>query len=128
MNTIIRNWMPRQAKEADAFFRKKYRMGLDEFFSDDKYQLMHIELFNHGIIHAECMGGDLDLLLNQRAVIGCFPWRFVDGESSICRIVAMVEDGRYKELMAKKKKAKLTKFGDVAGARNAWLHKEARKK
>jgi arylformamidase len=39
-----------------------------------------------------------------------------------------VEDDRYKDLMAKKKKAKLTKFGDVAGAKNAWLHKEARKK
>jgi arylformamidase len=41
--------------------------------------------------------------------------------------VAMVEEDRYRELMAKKKKAKLTKFGDVAGGRNAWLHKEARK-
>jgi len=29
--------------------------------------------------------------------------------------------------MAKKKKAKLTKFGDVAGAKNPWLHEEARK-
>jgi hypothetical protein len=40
----------------------------------------------------------------------------------------MVEDKRYDELMAKKKKAKLTKFGDVAGAKNAWLHEEAKKK
>ena len=69
----------------------------------------------------------MDLLLNQRAVIGCFPWRFVDGESSISRIVAMVEDDRYDTLMAKKKKARLTKFGDVAGALNPWLHEEARK-
>jgi len=84
-------------------------------------------MFNKGLIHAECLGGDIDLLLNQRATIGCFPWRFVDGESSISRIVAMVEDRRYETLMAKKKKAKLTKFGDVAGARNAWLHEEARK-
>ena len=53
---------------------------------------MHIEMFNHGIIHAECLGGDIDLLLNQRAVIGCFPWRFVDGESSISRIVAFVPE------------------------------------
>jgi arylformamidase len=70
----------------------------------------------------------VDLLLNQRVVIGCFPWRFVDGESSISRVVAMVEDDRYDALMAKKKKARLTKFGDVAGALNPWLHKEARKK
>jgi kynurenine formamidase len=122
MNTIVRNWMPRQAKEADAFFRKKFGCSLEEAFTEDKYQLMHIEMFDKGIIHLECAGGDLDLLLNQRAVIGCFPWRFVDGESSICRLVAMVEDPRYEKLMAKKGKAKLTRFGDVAGALNPWLH------
>jgi arylformamidase len=128
MNTIIRNWMPRQAKEADDFFRRKFMKSLEEFFTNDKYQLMHIEMFDKGIIHAECIGGDIDLLLNQRVVIGCFPWRFVDGESSIARIVAIVEDNRYEELMEKKTKAKLTKFGDIAGALNPWLHENAKKK
>jgi kynurenine formamidase len=128
MNTKIREWMPVQAKECDAHFKTKFKKGLEQVFTPDKYQLMHIEMFNKGLIHAECVGGDIDLLLNQRAVIGCFPWRFVDGEASIARIVAMVEDKRYEQLMAKKKKARLTKFGDVAGAKNAWLHEEARKK
>jgi kynurenine formamidase len=126
MNTKIREWMPVQAKECDEHFKAKYGQGLEQVFTPDKYQLMHIEMFDKGLIHAECVGGDIDLLLNQRATIGCFPWRFVDGEASIARIVAMVEDERYEQLMAKKKKAKLTKFGDVAGARNAWLHDEAR--
>jgi kynurenine formamidase len=112
MNTIIRDWMPRQAKEAQSLFQSKYGAPLEEVFSDDKYQLMHIELFPHGIIHAECVGGDIDLLLNERVEIGCFPWRFVDGESSIARIVAFVEDDRYAELMEKKKTFDLTKFGD----------------
>jgi len=66
MNTIIRTWMPRQAKEAEAFFRKKFGKSLEEFFSDDKYQLMHIEMFNHGIIHASAWAGH-GLLLNQRS-------------------------------------------------------------
>ncbi len=92
MNTIIRDWMPRQAKEADKVFQKKYGKPMAEFYDDSKYQLMHIELFPHGIIHAECLGGDIDLLLNQRTTIGFFPWRFVDGESSIGRCVAFVED------------------------------------
>jgi len=30
--------------------------------------------------------------LNKRLVIGCFPWKFVGGESSICRIVAFDEN------------------------------------
>jgi len=112
MNTIIRTWMPRQAKEAETHFENKYGKPLAGVFTDDKYQLMHIELFPHGIIHAECLGGDIDLLLNERVDIGCFPWRFVDGESCISRIVAFVDDDRYAALMEKKKNFSLTKYGD----------------
>ncbi|MBI9045137.1 MAG: cyclase family protein [Anaerolineaceae bacterium] len=113
MNTIIRDWMPRQAKEADAHFQKKYGQPLAEKFDDSKYQMMHLEMFPHGIIHAECIGGEIDLLLNQRATIGFFPWRLVDGESCIGRCVAMVEDDRYAELMEKKASMVKTKFGDA---------------
>src|SRR6056297_770166 len=117
-NTKIRDWMPKEAMLCDAYFKENYGKGLSEIFPDDKYQLMHLEMFNHGIIHAECVGGDIDLLSNQRATIGCFPWRFVDGESSISRIVAMVDDERYEKLMEQKKKATLTRFGDVTGGGN----------
>ena len=113
MNTIIRNWMPRQTKEAEAVFQKKFGKTLAEFYDDKKYQMMHIDLFPHGIIHAECLGGDIDLLLNQRAQIGFFPWRFVDGEASIGRCVAFVADDRYEELMAKKASMTKTKHGDA---------------
>ena len=126
MNTIIRDWMPRQAREADKHFREKYGKPLAEFFDDSKYQLMHLEMFNHHIIHAECLGGDIDLLLNRRCVIGCFPWRLVDGESCISRIVAFVPDDLHAELMAKKAAQKLTRFGDVAGAEAAGLHADGR--
>ncbi|MBN2657593.1 MAG: cyclase family protein [Spirochaetales bacterium] len=121
-NTKIRDWMPKEAKQCDAYFQKNYGKGLEEVFSDDKYQLMHLEMFNHHILHAECLGGDMDLLNNQRVTIGCFPWRFVDGESSISRIVAMVDDDKYDELMKKKARCGLTKFGDVTGGGNEFLH------
>lgn len=121
-NTKIRDWMPKEAKQCDAYFKKNYGKGLEDVFSDDKYQLMHLEMFNHHILHAECLGGDMDLLNNQRVTIGCFPWRFVDGESSISRIVAMVDDDKYDELMKKKAKCGLTKFGDVTGGGNEFLH------
>jgi len=113
MNTIIRDWMPRQAREADDLFQKKYGKPLAEFYDDSKYQLMHIEMFPHGIIHAECLGGDIDLLLNQRVKIGFFPWRFVDGEASIGRCVAFVEDDQYDDMMKKKKGMSVTKHGDA---------------
>jgi arylformamidase len=125
MNTKVRDWMPQQAEECDAHFRKKYGKGLYEVFTPDKYQLMHLEMFPFGIVHAECVGGDIDLLLNRRVQIGCFPWRFVDGESCISRIVAFVDDNEHEELMKKKSKCVLTKYGDVARASNQWLVDEA---
>jgi len=51
MNTIIRDWMPRQARQADRVFKKKYGMPLADFFDDTKYQLMHLEMFPQ----ASCM-------------------------------------------------------------------------
>jgi hypothetical protein len=113
MNTIIRDWMPRQARQADKHFKKKYGMPLAEYFDDTKYQLMHIEMFPYGIIHAECLGGELDLLLNRRAQVAFFPWRFVDGESSIGRCVAFVEDEEYEALDAKRAQLPSTRFGDA---------------
>jgi arylformamidase len=113
MNTIIRDWMPRQAAEADKVFQEMYGATLAERFTSDKYQLMHIEMFPHHIIHAECIGGDIDLLANRRATIGFFPWRFVDGESSIGRCVAMVDDDEYEELMARKAALPQTRFDDA---------------
>ena len=39
-----------------------YGQPPEERFTPDKYQLMHIEMFPYGIIHAECLGGGIDLL------------------------------------------------------------------
>jgi hypothetical protein len=69
-------------------------------------------MFPYGIVHAECIGGDIDLLVNRRVTVGFFPWRFVDGESCIGRCVAMVEDDEYNKLMQKKASMPKTKFGD----------------
>lgn len=113
MNTILRQLMPRQAAVADKVFQKKYGKTLAQFYDDTKYQLMHIEMFDKGIIHAECIAGDLDLLLNRRVQVAFFPWRFVDGESSIGRCVAFVDDDEYEKLMKQKAGMPKTKFGDA---------------
>lgn len=91
MNTMIRNWEPQEAEAADKYLQEKYGKGLDELYPwPSAYQAMHIQVFPepHEIIHAENLGGDIGQVLNRRMIIGCFPWKFVDGESSICRIVA----------------------------------------
>jgi len=88
MNTKIREWMPKQAAECEKYFQKKYKKSIDDIFPTDHYQLMHTVLFPLDIIHAENLGGEIDEFKNKRTTVGCFPWRFVGGESSICRIVA----------------------------------------
>ena len=113
MNTIIRTWMPRQTKQAEYVFQKKFGKSIEEVFTEERYQLMHIDLFPHSIIHAECFGGNIDLILNRRVKVGFFPWRFVDGESSIGRAVAFLEDKEYDDLMKKAEKMPKTKFGDA---------------
>ncbi|HNR64052.1 MAG TPA: cyclase family protein [Thermotogota bacterium] len=92
MNTKIREWMPGRAAECETFFQKKFGRTIDDLFPPDHYQLMHVRLFPQNIIHAENLGGEIDLLLNKRTTIGCFPWRFEGGESCICRIVAFDEN------------------------------------
>ena len=70
-------------------------------------------MFPDHIIHAECVGGEIDLLLNRRITAGFFPWRFVDGESCIGRCVAFVDDDEYAELMKVKATLPVTRFGDA---------------
>jgi len=55
-------------------------------------QVMHHVPFRAGIVHVENLGGDIAQVLNRRCLIGCFPWRFVGGEASPCRVVAFVEE------------------------------------
>ena len=45
--------------------------------------------------------------------IGFFPWRFADGESSIGRCIAFVDNDEYEELMARKAQLPRTRFGDA---------------
>jgi len=88
MNTVIRKLRPDLAKECE----KKLGKPLEKVFPPEHYQLMHTVLFKHDLIHVENLGGDIDQVLNQRVVIGCFPWQFQGGEAAFCSVVAFVED------------------------------------
>lgn len=92
MNTKIRDWRPDEARKADAHLRAKYGKGLEEFFPPEDYQGMHVELFPSGLIHVECLGGEITKLLNKRTTLGVFPWKFKDGEAAFCRVVAFHEE------------------------------------
>jgi len=88
MNTSIRYKRPDLAKE----YERKMKKSISEIFREEDYFVMHKVPFPQGIPHAENVGGDIEQVLNRRCVIGAFPWKFVGGEASICRIVAFLED------------------------------------
>lgn len=87
MNTIIRKLRPDEADKA----AEKFGKPLTEVLPDEDYQVMHIDLFPHDIIHVENLGGDIDKVLDQRITFGTFPWRFMDGEAAMCRCVAFLD-------------------------------------
>lgn len=89
MNTIIRQWHPKLFIEAEEKLKKKYKKTWEEMFPLEKYyQVMHLNLFPKGIVHAENLGGEIDKIKNKRCWIGCFPLKGIEFESAQCRIVA----------------------------------------
>ncbi len=53
----------------------------------------HNWAFQEGLLHAENLGGDIELMLGKRAIIGAFPWRYEGLEGCPCRIVAFLDAG-----------------------------------
>jgi len=88
MNTSIRNRRPDIRKK----YEKMTGKNVEEEFPEENLFVMHRKVFPHNILHVENIGGDIDNALNVRCKIGAFPWRFVGGEASICRVVAFLED------------------------------------
>jgi kynurenine formamidase len=100
MNTTIRYMRPDLTRQ----FEQRVRQSVGEYFGRYEYQHpksgrqidedlfpMHYLLFPEGCVHAENVGGDIDLVLNQRCIIGAFPWKFIGGEACPCRIIAFLD-------------------------------------
>ena len=65
----------------------------------------HNWAFQEGLLHAENLGGDIELMLNRRALIGAFPWRYQGLEGCPCRIVAFLDAGEDVEAVGNAAKA-----------------------
>ena len=93
MNTIIRDWHPKAFEKAEAKLIKDYGKTWEEMFPlDEFYQVMHLNLFPKGLIHAENLGGELNKVSNKRVWIGLFPLKGIEMESSMCRVIAIDGD------------------------------------
>jgi len=90
MNTIIRDWHPKPFAAAEKKLIEDYGKTWDEMFPPGEYyQVMHLNLFPKGLVHAENLGGEINEVSNKRVWIGLFPLRGIELESSMCRIIAM---------------------------------------
>ena len=100
MNTSIRHMRPDIADE----FARTHGKAPAEFFGTFEYVHklsgrrvtadifpFHNWAFQEGLLHAENIGGDIELVLGRRCLIGAFPWRYQGLESCPCRIVAMLD-------------------------------------
>ena len=58
MNTILRDWHPKEFAKAEAKLMETHGKKWDEYFPlDEYYQVMHLKMFPMGIVHAENLGG-----------------------------------------------------------------------
>ena len=102
MNTSIRHMRP----DLTAQFEAKVGMSCAEFFGEYEYAHklsgrqvrsdifpFHSYAFQEGLIHAENVGGDIELVLNQRCIVGAFPWRYDGLEACPCRIICFFDVG-----------------------------------
>lgn len=102
MNTTIRHMRPDLTRR----FEQKVGMSVLDYFGEYTYTHhrsgreitedlfpLHYLAFPKGCIHAENVGGDIEKVLNQRCIIGAFPWKFEGGESCPCRIIAFFDVG-----------------------------------
>ena len=91
MNTIIRDWHPKAFEACNEKMMETYGKKFDDLFPQEEfYQVMHLQLFPKGLVHAENLAGDIEKLSNKRAWVGCFPLRGIELESSMCRIAAFL--------------------------------------
>jgi kynurenine formamidase len=118
MNTSIRLMRPDIAKR----FEQRVGKSCGDFFGHFHYVHkksgrhvienmlpFHSYAFSEGLIHAENLGGDIEMALNQRFIIGAFPWRYEGLEACPCRIVCFSDCGDRVEAVGHVAKAHLAR-------------------
>ncbi len=69
----------------------KKKTGRDVYQDFPYWEPCHRILYTHGIFGIENVGGELDKVTGKRCVIAAFPLKWVGGDGSMVRVVAIVE-------------------------------------
>ena len=68
---------------------------VEEVLPTKWFDYNHYRTARSNIPLLENLGGDVAVVAGRRVTLGAFPWRWVGGEASICRVVAFLdEEGR----------------------------------
>jgi len=69
----------------------KKKTGRDVYEDFPYWEPCHRILYTHGIFGIENVGGELDKVTGKRCVIAAFPLKWIGGDGSMVRVVAIVE-------------------------------------
>jgi arylformamidase len=83
-NIYLRSNRPDLVAEMEAVVDKS------ETFDESTWMLAHRRMLERDQLHVDQAGGDLDGVPADRVTLAIFPWRYVGGEASICRLVAFI--------------------------------------
>ena len=88
LNPPFRDGYPELVRE----YEERYSVDVEAVFPREDLAVMHRLPFRHGIVHVENVGGDVRSVLDRRLKLCAFPWKFVGGDASICRLVGFLDD------------------------------------
>jgi len=67
---------------------------VEEVLPTKWFDYNHYRTARSNIPLLENLGGDVAVVAGRRVTLGAFPWRWVGGEASICRVVAFLDEER----------------------------------
>ncbi|MFQ5896412.1 MAG: cyclase family protein [Nitrospinota bacterium] len=102
-NTAIGGYRPDLVRRWEKEMGKSYEVLLPE-----EHRLYnHKRTLGNNQMHCENVGGDIAKVLGRRFFIAAYPWRFIRGDASICRILAYEDIGNTDVIEAMTSPAKL---------------------
>jgi len=84
LHVRVRYFRPDLVKEYETQTGK----SIDETLPIKDFEHVHYHMARANIPMLENLGGELAEVAGKRVDVGAFPWRWINGEGCICRVVA----------------------------------------
>ena len=88
LHVRVRYFRPDLVQEYEAQSGKP----IDDTLPMKDFEHVHYHMAQANIPMLENLGGELASVAGHRITVGAFPWRWVNGEGCICRVVAFLDE------------------------------------